>query len=55
MVKHRMKFNWIKMYDMGTVLRIETVINNQGRIPGAAFEYAAGALMSWHGFPYERA
>jgi len=27
-VKHRMKFNWIKMYDKGTVLRVETVINN---------------------------
>ena len=35
-VKHRMKFNWIKMYDKGTVLRVETVINKQGRIPGAA-------------------
>src|SRR5262245_13122937 len=23
-----MKFNWIKMYDKGTVLRVETVINN---------------------------
>jgi len=27
-VKHRMKCNWIKMYDKGTVLRVETVINN---------------------------
>ena len=27
-VIHRMKFNWIKMYDKGTVLRVETVINN---------------------------
>ena len=27
-VKHRMKFNWIKMYDKRTVLRVETVINN---------------------------
>ena len=34
-VKHRMKFNCIKMYDKRPVLRIETVINNQGRIPGA--------------------
>jgi hypothetical protein len=25
-VKHRMKNNWIKMYDKGTVLRVETVI-----------------------------
>jgi hypothetical protein len=23
-----MKFNWTKMYDKGTVLRVETVINN---------------------------
>jgi hypothetical protein len=30
-VKHRMKQNWIKMYDKaGLVLRIETVINNPG-------------------------
>jgi hypothetical protein len=27
-VKHRMKCNWIKMYDKGPVLRVETVINN---------------------------
>ena len=27
-VKHRMKSNWIKMYDKGTVLRVETVIND---------------------------
>lgn len=27
-VKHRMKCNWIKMYDKGSVLRLETVINN---------------------------
>jgi len=27
-VKHRMKCNWIKMYEKGTVLRVETVINN---------------------------
>jgi hypothetical protein len=27
-VKHRMKCNWIKMYDKGSVLRVETVINN---------------------------
>ena len=27
-VKHRMKLNWIKMYDKRTVLRVETVINN---------------------------
>ena len=27
-VKHRMKCNWIKMYDKGTVLRVETVIND---------------------------
>src|SRR5216684_3119051 len=26
-VKHRAKFNWIKMYDKGSVLRVETVIN----------------------------
>ena len=44
-VKHRMKVNWIKMYDKGTVLRVETVINNQGGIPGAAFECVAVALM----------
>ena len=43
-VKHRMKFNWIKMYDKGTVLRVETVINNRGGIPGAAFEYVAGDM-----------
>ena len=30
-VKHRMKFNWIKMYDKGTVLRVETVVNNPDR------------------------
>ena len=40
-----MKFNWIKMYDKRSVLRVETVINNQGGIPGAAFEYVAVALM----------
>jgi hypothetical protein len=27
-VKHRVKCNWIKMYDKGPVLRVETVINN---------------------------
>ena len=28
-IKHRMKNNWLKMYDkFGLVLRIETVINN---------------------------
>jgi len=27
-VKHRMKCNWIKMYDKGMVLRVETVIND---------------------------
>jgi hypothetical protein len=27
-VKHRVKCNWIKMYDRGPVLRVETVINN---------------------------
>src|SRR5256712_7973392 len=26
-VKHRAKFNWVKMYDKGRVLRVETVIN----------------------------
>ena len=31
-VKHRLKLNWIKMYDKGTVLRVETVINNRGGI-----------------------
>ncbi len=30
-VKHRMKQNWIKMYDKaGVVLRVETVINQPG-------------------------
>jgi len=30
-VKHRMKYNWIKMYDKhGCVLRVETVINQPG-------------------------
>jgi hypothetical protein len=28
-VKHRMKCNWIKMYDRGTVLRVETVIGRE--------------------------
>jgi hypothetical protein len=27
-VKHRVRCNWIKMYDRGPVLRVETVINN---------------------------
>ena len=27
-VKHRVKCNWIKMYDKGPVLRVETVVNN---------------------------
>jgi hypothetical protein len=31
-VKHRMKSNWIKMYDKGTVLRVETVINDPEEI-----------------------
>jgi hypothetical protein len=33
------------MYDKGTVLRIETVINNQGGVQGCAGAYAAKALM----------
>ena len=43
--KHRLKFNWIKMYDKGTVLRVETVINNRGGVQGCAFGYVAKALI----------
>ena len=53
-VKHRMKLNWIKMYDKRTVLRVETVINNPEEFRVLP-SYAAWAMTSWHGFPYKRA
>ena len=39
-----MNFNWIKMYDKGTVLRVETAINNRGGVQGCAGGYVAGAM-----------
>jgi hypothetical protein len=41
-VKHRMKLNWIKMYDKRTVLRVETVINNPEEFRGAAASTSPG-------------
>ncbi len=49
-VKHRMKENWIKMYDKhGSVLRIETVINRPSEFKVRRMGKRAGQLqMGWY-------
>lgn len=48
-VKHKMKGNWIKMYDkMGRMLRIETVINSPGEFKVRRRRQRHGqAVMAW--------
>jgi hypothetical protein len=48
-IKHRMKNNWLKMYDkFGLVLRIETVINNPREFPVRRSRIRAGRRkMAW--------
>ena len=49
-IKHRMKNNWLKMYDkFGLVLRIETVINNPQRVPRPAIADSCRAAARWCG------
>ena len=44
---------WIKMYDKGTVLRVETVINDPEEFR-VRRRVRRTARMRWRGCPYER-
>jgi hypothetical protein len=43
-IKHRVRQNWLKLYDKWSVLRVETVINNPADFRVFRFEHRAGAV-----------